>query len=103
MFSLIFERQIFLDETGAEVNIHLDERRITNAFEAMDLSGFDHKDIARASLKGLAVHPPKAATFPYKLDFVIRVPMWSGTSAGLGTEQENGDIHVALFGANELM
>jgi hypothetical protein len=40
--------QVFLDESGAQVEIELHQRRITDTAEAVDLAGFDHQDIAGA-------------------------------------------------------
>jgi len=50
--------QVLLNEPWAEMNVNLNQGRIANAFETMDLASLDDKDIASAALKALTVHHP---------------------------------------------
>src|SRR4051812_44193939 len=89
-------RQILLYEARAQMNIDLDERRVADALEAMDLPGLDDENVARARLEFLAVHHPETAALPHELHLIVRVAMGPGAPAGEGTEQEDGDVHVAI-------
>src|SRR5262249_55435282 len=67
--------QILLYEAWAQVHVELDQRRIANAAEAVNLAGLDDENVTRSGLEFLAVHGPEPATLPDELDFVIRIPM----------------------------
>src|SRR2546422_1072383 len=92
-----------LHESRAEMYVHLDEGRVTDATEAVDLPGLDDENVTGAGFELLPVHGPETATFPHELDLVVRMAMWSGTPPGEGAEQEHGDIHVPLIGSDEVM
>src|SRR5262245_31599336 len=95
--------QVFLDEPGTEMHVQLDERRVADAAEAVDLAGLDHEDVAGAGLELFAVHHPQTTTLPDELHFVVRMTMRSRTAAGKRAEQEHRHVHVAVIGADELM
>jgi hypothetical protein len=95
--------QIFLDETRAEMYVDLNEWRVADALEAVDLACLDDEAVSRAAFELHAVHVPEAASFPDELDFVVRMTMWPGTFAGLRVEEKDGDVDVTVFGADELM
>jgi len=95
--------QVLLDEAGIEVNVDLHQRRVTNRLEAVNLTGLDDKDIARATLEGLAVDGPNSPAFTNELDFIIRVPVRTRSRTRLSMEQEHRDACVALFRSNKLM
>lgn len=63
------------------MHIQLHERRVTNAAEAMDLSGLDDKNVAGPGFEFLAVYGPETAAFPHELNFVVRMTMRPGTLA----------------------
>jgi hypothetical protein len=85
------------------MDINLDERRVTNAAEAMDLPGLDDQNITSAGFEFLPVDVPEAPAFPDELDFIVRVTMGAGTPPGEGAEEEDGDIDVAVLRADELV
>ena len=95
--------QILLYEARTHVDIDLDEGRVTNAPEGVDLPGLDDENVARSGLELHAVDGPEASAFPDELDFVVRMPMGPGTFPGEGAEQEYGDLHVAVIGADKVM
>jgi hypothetical protein len=83
--------------------IELDERRVTNAAEAVDLTGLDDKNVSRSGFEFLSVDGPETAAFPHELDFIVRMAMGPGTTPGEGAEQEYGDIHAPMVGPNEVV
>jgi hypothetical protein len=83
--------------------VDLNERRLTNAMKAVDLAGLYDKNVTFAGFELLAVHGPEAAAFSHELDFVVRMAMRDRTTAGEGSKQKYGDIHVAVVSSNELM
>ena len=81
--------QILLDETRAEMNIHLHEWRVSDALEAVDLSSFDDKYVPGASFEFLPVDVPQPAALAYELDFIVWMPVGSRTATWECTEQEH--------------
>jgi len=92
-----------LHESRAEMYIHLDEGRVTDAAEAVDLPGLDDENVTGSGFELLPVHGPETATFPHELDLVVRMAMGSGTTPGESAEEEHGDTHVPLIGSDEVM
>src|SRR5262249_15505996 len=62
--------QILLDESWTQVHVHLHQRRISNAAEAVNLAGFDDQDISRAGLEFGSIHVPETAPLPNELDLI---------------------------------
>jgi len=85
------------------MHVHLDEGRITDAAEAMDLSSLDDEDVTRTGFEFLSVDGPEAATFPHELDFIIGMTMGSWATTRESAEEEHGDVHVAVIGSDKLM
>jgi hypothetical protein len=85
------------------VDVDLDERRVTDAAERMDLTRLDDENVTCARFDFLTVDDPQTTPFPHELDFIVRVTMRSGTTPREGAEQEHRDIHVAVIGPNELV
>jgi hypothetical protein len=85
------------------MHIELDQGRVTNAAEAMDLPGLDHENITRAGFELLAVDSPEAAAFSHELDFIVRVTMGPRPTPGKGSEEKHRNIHVAVIGADKLV
>jgi hypothetical protein len=83
--------------------IELDERRLANAAEAMDLPGLDDENVTGARFEFLSVDGPEAPAFPDELDFIVRMTMGPWATSGEGAEEEDGDIDVPVFGSNELV
>ena len=71
------------------MHIQLDQRRITNATEAMDFPGFYDQDVTRAGLELLAINRPKTTTFGDELDFIVRMSVRPGPTPGLAVEEEH--------------
>ncbi len=46
------------------MDVDLDEGRVTNAAEAMDLPGLDDENVAGAGFEFLSVDAPETATLP---------------------------------------
>ena len=83
--------------------IHLDEGRVTDAAEAVDLPGLDDENVTGSGFEFPSVHGPETATFSHELDFVVRMPMRAGPPAGESAEQEYRDIHVPVIGSDKVM
>jgi hypothetical protein len=85
------------------MDINLDERRVTNAAEAVDLSGLDDQNVTGAGFEFRSVDGPETATFPHELDFIVRMTMGPGTAPRECAEQEHGDIHVAVISPDKVV
>jgi hypothetical protein len=85
------------------MHIELNQGRVTNAAEAVDLTRFDDEDVTCASFEFLSIDSPEPAPFPHELDFIVRMTMGPGATPREGAEEEYGDIHVAVIGPNELV
>jgi hypothetical protein len=83
--------------------IELDEGRLANAAETVDLAGLDDEDIACSGFEFLSVDGPETAAFPHELDFIVGMTMGPGTTPREGAEQEHGDIHVAVIGPDKVV
>jgi hypothetical protein len=70
--------------------INLDEGPVADAAEA---AGFEF----------LPVDGPEAPAFPDELDFIVRMAMRPGTTPGQSAEEKDGDIDLAVLGADELV
>jgi len=85
------------------MHIELDEGSVTNAAEAVDLTGLDDEDVSRPGFEFLSVDGPEAAAFPHELNFVVRMTMGSRTTSRESAEEEHGDVHIAVVGPNEVV
>jgi hypothetical protein len=85
------------------MDIELDQGPVTDAAEAVDLTGLDDEDVTRSGFEFLSVDGPETAAFSHELDFIVGMTMGPGTTPGKGTEEEHGDIHVAVIRPDELM
>jgi hypothetical protein len=85
------------------MDIDLDQRPVTDRAETMDLAGLDHEDIPRGDLEFLAVNNIGAAAFPHELHFIVGMPMGPRSTTWWGSEEERGDTHVAVVGADEVV
>lgn len=85
------------------MHVNLDERRIADAFEAVDLAGLDNQDVAGAGFELAAVHVPQSPAFRHELNFVVRVTVRSGPAAGRRAEQVDGNVDIAVIGADKLV
>ena len=83
------------------MDVDLDERRVTNAVETVYLSGLDDKDVTCAGFELLSIDGPEPAAFSDELHFIVRMSMRARTTARKGVEEEHGDVHVTVIGANE--
>jgi hypothetical protein len=83
--------------------VDLNKRRLTNAAEAVDLAGLHDEDVAGASFKLFPIHVPESPAFTHDLNLIIWMAMRPGTTTGKGAEEKDGDIHVAVVGADETM
>ena len=81
--------QVFLNEPGAEVYIHLNEGSVSGVLEAVDLARLDDENVARARFELFSIDVPETATFPYELNFIVWMPMRSGTTTGESAEQKH--------------
>jgi hypothetical protein len=79
--------QVLLDEAGAEVNVELYQRQITNGLEAVDLASLDDEDVSSATLESHAVDDPHSTAFTDELNFVVRMAVRSRSRTGLSLEQ----------------
>ena len=85
------------------MHVHLHERRISNASETVNLACFDYENIASTTFELFAFDDPQSKTFANKLHFVVGVPMRTRAATGKRIQQKDGDIHVAVLCADELM
>jgi hypothetical protein len=60
--------------------VELDERRVTDAAEAVNLTGLDDENVPCSGCEFLSVDGPETAAFPHELDFVVRVTMGPRTT-----------------------
>lgn len=95
--------QILLNETRAEVYVELYQRRIADRAKTVDLAGLDDEDVTGAGLELLSVHGPTAASVLHELNLVVRVAMRPRPTPRSSIEQKDGDVHVAVLGADEVM
>jgi hypothetical protein len=72
--------------------IELDQGRVANAAEAVDLAGLDDENVARPGFEFLSIDGPETPAFPHELDFIIRMTMGSRATP-----------HVAVIGPDELV
>jgi hypothetical protein len=85
------------------MDIELDQGPVTDAAEAVDLTGLDDEDVTRSGFEFLSVDGPETAAFPHELNFVVRMAMGAGTTPGEGAEQKYGDVHIAVVGPDEVV
>jgi hypothetical protein len=71
------------------MDVHLDQRIIANAAEAMDLSRLDDEDVAGAGLELHSIHGPETAAFPDELNFIVRMAVGTGATPWQGSQKEN--------------
>jgi hypothetical protein len=64
------------------VHVELDEGRVTNAVEAMDLPRLDDENVTCARFEFLPVDRPEAPSFSHELDFIVGMAMGTGTTSG---------------------
>jgi hypothetical protein len=83
--------------------IELDQGRVTNAAEAVDLTGLDDENVTCSGFEFLSLDGPETAAFPDELDFIVRMAMGSRAPPREGAEEEYGDTHVAVVGPDELV
>ena len=83
--------------------VELDEGRVTDAAEAVDLPGLDDQNVTRAGFELLSVDGPEPAAFPHELYLIVRMAMGPRSTSREGAEEEHGDVHVALLGPDELV
>ncbi len=85
------------------MHIDLNQGFIANAAEAVDFSGLDHEDVARAGLELLPVHGPETAPLSYELHFIVGVTVRSGPASRQGPQEEHRHIDIAIVRADELV
>jgi len=85
------------------MDIELDQGPVTDAAEAVDLTGLDDEDVTRSGFEFLSVDGPETAPLSHELDFIVRMTMGPGTTPGKGAEEKYGDIHIAVIGPDELV
>lgn len=61
------------------MHVHLDQRAVSDAAEAVKLSGFDDENFSGAGLELHAVDGLQTAALPDELDLVVRMAMRTGT------------------------
>jgi hypothetical protein len=85
------------------VHVDLHQRRISNAFEGVHLSGLDDEDVSRSRLEFFAIHRVQSAAFSNELNFVVRMSVRAGPASGECVEKENGDTDSAVVSADEVV
>jgi hypothetical protein len=85
------------------MHVELDQGPVTDAAEAVDLTGLDDQNVTCSGFEFLSVDGPETAAFPHELDLIVRMPVGSRTTPGEGAEEEYGDVHVAVLGPDELV
>ena len=95
--------KVLLDEAGTEVNVELNQWRIANCLEAVDLARLDHKDVSGTALEGVAAYCPHSSAFTDELDLVIWMPVRPRTLSRLSMKQEHRNASVALLNSDKLM
>src|SRR5262249_2979845 len=95
--------QIFLDELRAQMHIELNQRRLADGFEAVDLSRFDDENISCAALKCRPIDGPHPAPFANELDLIIRVAMRPRPGTRFAVEKKHGNAGSPLLGPDKFM
>lgn len=85
------------------MHIDLDQWRMTDALEFVNLTSLDDQNVTGAGLKVLPVDRPETAAFPDELHFIVWMTMRSGATSGKCREQEYGDAYVSMVGSDELV
>ena len=85
------------------MDIQLDERRVTDAAEAMNLPGLHDKYVTGTSFELLSVNDPETATFTDKLDLIVRMSMGSRATSRKTAEEEHGRVDVSVIGPDEMV
>jgi hypothetical protein len=60
--------------------VKLDQGRITNAAEAVDLTRLDDQNVTCSGFEFLPVDVPETAAFPHELDFIVRMTVGPWTT-----------------------
>jgi hypothetical protein len=85
------------------MDIELDQGRVTNAAEAVDLACLDDQNVTCFGFELLPVDVPETAAFPHELDFIVRMTVRPWTTPREGAEEKHGDTHVPVIRANEVV
>src|ERR1700750_1144698 len=82
--------------------VNLYERRIPDCLETVHLTRLDHKNVSRAALEYLAVHRPHTPPFADKLDFIVGMPMRSGSRSRFSIKEKHATPAPSLPLPNKL-
>jgi hypothetical protein len=85
------------------VDVDLDERAVTDGFEAVNFAGLDDEDVAGGAFEGLPVDGPEAPAVADKLDFIVGMAVRARAFAGQRAQQEDRYVDVAVLGADKFM
>src|SRR5260370_14185588 len=96
-------RQVLLDKTRTQMDVHLDKWAIPDGFEAVNFAGLDDEDVAGAAFKRLPVHGPLSAAFADKLDFIVRMAVRPRAFPRQSAQQKDRNVHVAVIGADKFV
>ncbi len=80
------------------MHVDLYQGCIANAGEALHLPSLDYEDVPRTGLGLLAIHRPESTPLSHELHLVIGMAVRTGSLAGEGAEEEDGDPDVAVIG-----
>ena len=81
----------------------MNQCRIADRLEAMDLAGLDDENVSSLALESLAVHRPHSLSLTDELNLVVGMTMRTRSRPGLAMEQEHGNAGVTLLCSDELM
>jgi microcompartment protein CcmK/EutM len=85
------------------MDVELNQRLVPDAREAVNLAGFDDENVTGPSLELLTVDAIEAAAVLDELNFIIRVPMRTGTAARKAVKEKGGDVDVAVVGSHDIV
>jgi hypothetical protein len=85
------------------VHVHLNQSRLTDALEGMDLAGLDDENVPRPRLEFLPVDSVQPAPLSDELNFVVRMAMRTRTLPGERVQEKNRDLDVTVVGADEVV
>lgn len=85
------------------MNVELNEWRLADGLETVNLASLDDKDVAGLPLECVAVDRPDSLPFADELDFVVGMTMRTWTRTWFAMEEKYRNGGAALLSSDKLM
>src|SRR4029453_13208845 len=95
--------QIFLHEMRAQVDVALDQRRLADVDEGVNLARLDDQDVSRSCLVVLSIDGPASPALSYEDHLVIRMAMQPRSPTRWGVYEKGRNRDVVVLRSHELM